>query len=290
MPGDPESANPAVQDFWSELRTTTQARIGLGRVGNSLPTRNVLELSAAHAAARDAVHEPLDVETLAAAVTRIGIGEPAVVSSRASTRGEYLRRPDFGRLPAEQTALPETPADIGFVLADGLSPLALAKHGAPLLAELVARLAPHYTLAPPVIATQARVALGDHIGARAGFTTLLVIIGERPGLSVADSLGIYLTHRPRVGHGYKLGAKGRMELQPCAIALRTIETLPGRVTELGDPWAGLLDGDDGATIEPFLAWSDRDLAAGLGDAPWPPVYPKMPGEPPRVAPSRAKKS
>jgi len=199
VPGDPESANPAVQDFWSELRTTTQARIGLGRVGNSLPTRNVLELSAAHAAARDAVHEPLDVETLAAAVTRIGIGEPAVVSSRASTRGEYLRRPDFGRLPAEQTALPETPADIGFVLADGLSPLALAKHGAPLLAELVARLAPHYTLAPPVIATQARVALGDHIGARAGFTTLLVIIGERPGLSVADSLGIYLTHRPRVG-------------------------------------------------------------------------------------------
>jgi ethanolamine ammonia-lyase small subunit len=95
--------------------------------------------------------------------------------------------------------VPDTPADIGFVLADGLSPTALDRHGATLLAALVEQLKDRYTLAPPVIATQARVALGDHIGAQAHVRTLLVIIGERPGLSVADSLGIYLTHLPIPG-------------------------------------------------------------------------------------------
>ncbi|MUL64093.1 ethanolamine ammonia-lyase [Mycobacterium sp. CBMA 234] len=189
----------AIQEFWDELRKTTQARIGLGRAGNALPTREVLELSAAHAAARDAVHEPLDVDDMVARVRQVGIGEPAVVRSRAESRSEYLRRPDLGRLPDEPMDVPETPADIGFVLADGLSPYALAKHGPALLAELVATLRDDYTLAPPVIATQARVALGDHVGAAAKVRTLLVIIGERPGLSVADSLGIYLTHLPMPG-------------------------------------------------------------------------------------------
>jgi len=150
----------AVQQFWDELRKTTQARIGLGRAGNSLPTREVLELAAAHAAARDAVHEPLDVEALTAEVRRVGIGEPVVVRSRVTSREEYLRRPDLGRLPEEPMRVADTPADVGFVLADGLSPYALAKHGAGLLAELVAQLRDRYTLAPPVIATQARVGLG----------------------------------------------------------------------------------------------------------------------------------
>jgi ethanolamine ammonia-lyase small subunit len=182
----------AAQEFWDELRKTTQARIGLGRAGNALPTRQVLELAAAHAAARDAVHEPLDVESFITEVRRVGIGEPAVVRSRATSRAEYLRRPDLGRLPEEPMELPDTHADIGLVLADGLSSYALA--------ELVAQLRDRYTLAPPVIATQARVGLGDdHIAERAHVRTLLVVIGERPGLSVADSLGIYLTHLPRVG-------------------------------------------------------------------------------------------
>lgn len=193
------SEDLAIQEFWDELRKTTQARIGLGRAGNALPTREVLELSAAHAAARDAVHEPLDVDDMVARVRQVGIGEPAVVRSQAESRSEYLRRPDLGRLPAAPMDVPETPADIGLVLADGLSPYALAKHGPALLAELVAALRADYTLAPPVIATQARVALGDHIGAAAKVRTLLVIIGERPGLSVADSLGIYLTHLPMPG-------------------------------------------------------------------------------------------
>jgi len=190
---------PAVREFWDELRKSTQARIGLGRAGNALPTRQVLELAAAHAAARDAVHVPLDVEQFAHQVRHVGVGEPTIVTSRATSRDEYLRRPDLGRLPADATDVPDNGADIGFMLADGLSPTALTRHGAALLTELVAQLADRYTLAPPVIATQARVGLGDHIGARLRVRTLFVLIGERPGLSVADSLGIYMTHMPRPG-------------------------------------------------------------------------------------------
>lgn len=189
----------AAQRFWAELRKTTQARIGLGRAGDALPSSAVLQLAAAHAAARDAVHVPLDVDALVTDVRAVGIGEPTVVRSRAASRGEYLRRPDLGRSPVDVTHVPATGADVGVVLADGLSPTALATHGPALLAALVAELGPRHTLAPPVIATQARVALGDHVAEAAGVRTLLVIIGERPGLSVVDSLGIYLTHLPRVG-------------------------------------------------------------------------------------------
>jgi ethanolamine ammonia-lyase small subunit len=143
-------------EFWDELRKSTQARIGLGRAGYALPTREVLQLAAAHAAARDAVHIPLDVEKLIPEVRAVGIGEPVVVTSRAESRDQYLRRPDLGRLPADQFDVPDDPADIGFVLADGLSPTGLMHHGAALLAELVALLRDRYTLARPVIATQAR--------------------------------------------------------------------------------------------------------------------------------------
>ncbi|WP_228943451.1 ethanolamine ammonia-lyase subunit EutC [Nocardioides sp. Leaf374] len=206
-------------DLWSSLRTTTQARIGLGRAGDALPTRRVLEFQAAHAAARDAVHEPLDVDALAPAVAAVGLGEPLRVTSRATSRAEYLRRPDLGRQPADLAGLAGGGtgvgagagagggagggAQVGIVLADGLSPRALVDHGPGLLAAIVAALraalGDDCTIAPPVIATQARVALADHVGEALGVETLLVVIGERPGLSVADSLGIYLTHHPRPG-------------------------------------------------------------------------------------------
>ncbi|WP_229660823.1 ethanolamine ammonia-lyase subunit EutC [Marmoricola endophyticus] len=186
-------------DPWEPLRGLTQARIGLGRSGSSLPTRRVLEFRAAHAAARDAVHEPLDVDGLVAALGELDLGDVAQVSSCAGSRGEYLRRPDLGRRPAGLSAVPASDADVGIVLADGLSPRALAAHGPGLMAALVERLGATYSVAPPVIATQARVGLGDHVGQAMGVDTLVVVIGERPGLSVADSLGIYLTHRPRPG-------------------------------------------------------------------------------------------
>lgn len=188
-------------DFWDVLRLSTQARIGLGRVGDALPSRRVLELRAAHADARDAVHEPLAVEPLAAAVASVGLGTATVVRSRAGSRSEYLRRPDLGREPEPESlaAIPRGRYQVGFVLADGLSPRALTDHGVALLEALVTELRPTLTLAPPVIAVQARVALADHLAEAMGVETVLVLIGERPGLSVADSLGLYLTHGPRPG-------------------------------------------------------------------------------------------
>ena len=186
-------------DVWSSLRSTTQSRIGLGRVGSSLPSHRVLEFKAAHAAARDAVHAPLGAGAFLEGVEELGIGSAAVVSSNATTRSEYLRRPDLGRTPADLSALPHTCADIGFVLADGLSPRALSDHGIGLLEALIAELGPIYSIAPPVVALQARVALGDHIGHATGVHTTIMLIGERPGLSVADSLGVYLTHHPKPG-------------------------------------------------------------------------------------------
>ncbi|MFE3290815.1 ethanolamine ammonia-lyase subunit EutC [Rhodococcus sp. NPDC059234] len=194
-----EQSPETPQDFWAELRRSTQARIGLGRAGDALPTEQILEFRSAHAAARDAVHQPLDVDLLAGQVEAVGLGPTARVTSRATSRAEYLRRPDLGRLPDDLSGVPHSGAEVGFVLADGLSPRALADHGAALLSALTSELSDRYSLAPPVIATEARVALGDHIAEALGVATVVVLIGERPGLSVADSLGIYLTHLPRPG-------------------------------------------------------------------------------------------
>lgn len=192
--------NVAAQNIWDTLRRSTQSRIGLGRSGDALPTMRVLEFGTAHAAARDAVHTPLDAQALAGRIDGLGLGAPLLVTSRATDRSEYLRRPDLGRAPADGAldVLPGSGGDIGIVLADGLSPRALDDHGVPLLQALHRRLR-GYAIAPLVVATQARVALGDHIGAALGVDTVLVLIGERPGLSVADSVGIYLTHNPVVG-------------------------------------------------------------------------------------------
>ncbi|MGB3332727.1 MAG: ethanolamine ammonia-lyase subunit EutC [Mycobacterium sp.] len=199
-PGSSSVAKPTEsQDLWQELRRHTQARIGLGRSGDAQPTRSVLEFRAAHALARDAVRQPFDVGRLAQRVADVGLGEPVAVTSRASSREEYLRRPDLGRLPEDLAEIPCSTAQVGFVLCDGLSPSALTEHGVALLRALTDVVGAHRTIAAPVIATGARVALGDHIGQAMGVQTVVVLIGERPGLSVASSLGLYLTHRPRPG-------------------------------------------------------------------------------------------
>jgi ethanolamine ammonia-lyase small subunit len=194
-------------DAWQALRRFTPARIALGRAGVSLPTRALLEFGLAQARARDAVHEPsqqgaLLVQLAAEGYTAIG------VHSAAPDRQHYLRRPDLGRRldPASRDRLLQWVAaerfrskpDIVFVVADGLSPQASAQHALPLLRILDTNLS-SWNLGPVVVADMARVALGDEIGALLGARQVAVLIGERPGLSAPDSLGIYLTHAPRIG-------------------------------------------------------------------------------------------
>ncbi|PWW23573.1 ethanolamine ammonia-lyase light chain [Geodermatophilus normandii] len=181
-------------DPWAVLRSATRARVALGRAGDALPTARELEFRAAHAAARDAVHSPLDADRLRADLG----GEVLVVASAATDRATYLQRPDLGRQLAGGTTLPATGADLAVVLADGLSPRAVHAHGPGLAAALLERL-PGWSVAPLVVATQARVALGDAVGAALGVRAVVVLIGERPGLSSADSLGVYLTWDPRPG-------------------------------------------------------------------------------------------
>ncbi|MFI6348576.1 ethanolamine ammonia-lyase subunit EutC [Streptomyces sp. NPDC050560] len=189
--------------FWEPLRRATPARIGLGRAGNGVPTRAVLEADAAHALARDAVHLPLDAEALLAAAAEVAAGRglpaPVRVASAAPDRATYLTRPDLGRRLAEDTVLPapDGPVDLMVVLADGLSATAVHRHALAVLRQLLAALPAGTTVGPPVIATQARVALGDHVARALGARMVLVLLGERPGLSSADSLGAYLTWSPR---------------------------------------------------------------------------------------------
>ncbi|MGY1691007.1 ethanolamine ammonia-lyase subunit EutC [Geodermatophilus sp. SYSU D01105] len=190
-----EQPLPPDPDPWAVLRSATRARVALGRAGDALPTSRELEFRAAHAAARDAVHMPLDP-----ALVRAGLAgrEVLEVHSAAGDRATYLQRPDLGRQLAAGTELPRTDADLALVLADGLSPRAVHEHAAGLTTALLER-ASGWTVAPLVLASQARVALGDAIGAALGVRAVVVLIGERPGLSAADSLGAYLTWDPRPG-------------------------------------------------------------------------------------------
>ena len=192
-----EVAGPAAvgADPWQVLRGATRARVALGRAGDALPTARWLEFRAAHAAARDAVHTPVDPALLRAA---LGGRELLEVHSAAPDRATYLQRPDLGRRLRPGTALPGGEVDLAVVLADGLSPRAVHEHGVSTAAALLERL-PGWSVAPLVLAAQARVALGDEIGAALGARAVVVLIGERPGLSSADSLGIYLTWAPRPG-------------------------------------------------------------------------------------------
>jgi len=195
---DPVTPNP-----WGQWRSATPARLALGRAGAGMPTDETLRFGWAHAMARDAIHAALDVDALEAALRHDG-WQTAQVRSRAEDRATYLRRPDLGRqLDAGDAdrlrAGASAPADVCFVIGDGLSSLAVARHAAPLLAALRPHLPPDTRFAPVVIATQARVALADEVAELFGATLSVMLIGERPGLSSPDSLGIYLTHAPRKG-------------------------------------------------------------------------------------------
>ena len=189
------------RDPWAALAARTPARVALGRAGVSLPTTEVLRFALAHARARDAVHAPFDAAGLAAGFRAAG-HMVVEVASDAPDRATYLRRPDRGRRlsQASARALGPMPGDLAIVVADGLSAVAVERQAPPLVAALVPRLVSiGLSLGPFVVATGARVALGDEIGARLGARAVLVLVGERPGLSSPDSLGAYLTLGPRPG-------------------------------------------------------------------------------------------
>ncbi|MBT0959590.1 ethanolamine ammonia-lyase subunit EutC [Denitromonas iodatirespirans] len=195
------------EDPWGTLRRFTDARIALGRSGVSLPTHPHLAFQLAHAQARDAVHLPLDVDAVAQGLAALGY--PAIrLHSAARDRREYLQRPDLGRVldAASAQALsarrpdPAAGVDLAIVIADGLSATAVHHHAVALLHTLIPALADTgWSLAPIAIVEQGRVAVGDPVAVALGARMVAVLIGERPGLSSPDSLGVYVTYAPRRG-------------------------------------------------------------------------------------------
>jgi ethanolamine ammonia-lyase small subunit len=232
-----------VKDAWSKLSNHTDARIALGRAGAALPTSELLAFGVAHAQARDAVHTRLDTALLAQQLAESG-HQSIVVKSRASSRQQYLQRPDLGRrlsvesaerlrelliqrgsfvtaddsarannysplrfIDAEKSRVnfsgaTDSQTDIAIVIGDGLSAIAAQKHALPLLNALLPMLSESHIGSDAikiVIAEQCRVALGDEVGELLGAKLVLILLGERPGLSSPDSLGAYLTYRPKLG-------------------------------------------------------------------------------------------
>jgi ethanolamine ammonia-lyase small subunit len=193
-------------DPWAKLRRYTPARIALGRAGTSLPTKPHLEFQLAHARARDAVHHSLDIPALRAALQERG-QDPLLLHSSADSRPVYLQRPDKGRrLDADSRAALEaqprqaTPYDLVIVIGDGLSAMAIEENAVPFLDVMLPALRKSsLAMAPLCIVKEARVAIGDEIGELLVAKLAVILIGERPGLSSPDSMGIYMTLNPRVG-------------------------------------------------------------------------------------------
>jgi len=180
-----------------KLTDFTSARVSLGLTGDSLPTAPLLNFRLAHARARDAVQFPLDSASLVQEMAERN-WSARVLHSAARTRNEYLGRPDQGRrlddASCAELSKSNMPQPVVFIVADGLSALAVHRHAIPLLERVL----PREETSPIWIVQQARVAIGDHIGALLGAELSVVLIGERPGLSTPDSLGVYLTWQPNL--------------------------------------------------------------------------------------------
>ncbi|WP_447798862.1 ethanolamine ammonia-lyase subunit EutC [Pseudomonas moraviensis] len=195
------------QNPWLELRRLTPARIALGRTGTSLPTQAQLDFQFAHAQARDAVHLAFDHAEISSQLSERG-RETLLLHSAAPDRDSYLQRPDLGRKLNDESAqtlrdyASQHPGGIDLVLvvADGLSALAVHRHTLPFLTRLEEQMSGDgWSVAPVVLVEQGRVAIGDEIGQLLGAKMLVMLIGERPGLSSPDSLGLYFTYAPKVG-------------------------------------------------------------------------------------------
>lgn len=192
---------------WLELRRLTPARIALGRTGTSLPTHAQLDFQYAHAQARDAVHLPFDHTGLSEQLAERG-QTTLLLHSAAPDRNSYLQRPDLGRKLDEASAqhlLEHAQAnpggiDLAIVVADGLSALAVHRHTLPFLNRMQAHIdQAGWRQSPVILVEQGRVAVADEIGELLGARMVVMLIGERPGLSSPDSLGLYFTYAPKVG-------------------------------------------------------------------------------------------
>lgn len=202
-----DKKSPAHADAWQQLRSLTSARIALGHAGTSLPTAAQLDFQFAHAQARDAVHLAFDHGALAEQLAGRS-RETLTLQSSAADRNIYLQRPDLGRRLSEASAeqLKDYAAahsegfDLALVVADGLSALAVQRHSPAMLERIDEMAAAEgWSLAPVVLVEQGRVAVADEIGALLKARMVVILIGERPGLSSPDSLGLYFTYAPRVG-------------------------------------------------------------------------------------------
>lgn len=203
-------------DEWAALARFTPARVALGRAGNGLPTERVLEFQLAHARARDAVHTPFEAERVA---REIG-GDCRIVLTEASDRMSYLANPDLGRRlsKASRAALSKGQFDAALVIADGLSATAVHAH-APGLVQAIRVALRDLGWAPATVVRNGRVAIGDDVASALGAEMVAVIIGERPGLTSADSLGIYLTFRPEPGVTKDAGRNCISNVRPDGLAL-----------------------------------------------------------------------
>lgn len=248
---------PLPPDPWTDLRAHTAARIALGRAGAAMPTHELLRFGAAHAQARDAVHTQLDVPALAAQLGAQG-HRVLQVKSAAPSRAAYLLRPDLGRRLSATDA--QTLAglaaadgcDLLLVVGDGLSSLAVQRHAAELVRQITDTAPAGWTLGPAVIATQARVALGDDIGAALKARMVAMLIGERPGLSAPDGIGIYLTWGPRPGRNdaqRNCISNVRPEGQPLRAAAQRLWWLCREARRLQLTGVGLKDLSDTATLD-----------------------------------------
>lgn len=192
-------------DAWTALRRFTQARIALGRAGHAIPTKAQLDFQLAHAQARDAVHLPWAIDAFAGQVRDLGL-EALILDTPVTSRDQYLRRPDLGRVITEESRLrlmdlASSETDVALIVTNGLSSTAVERHGIPLLQAIADGYRErHIRMAPVSLVINGRVALSDQIGSLLGARVVVIIVGERPGLSAADSLGIYMTFGPQPGN------------------------------------------------------------------------------------------
>ena len=277
--GESGSASPVTPNPWQDWRSATPARLALGRAGAGMPTDETLRFGWAHAMARDAIHAALDVDTLDAELRADG-WDVARVHSRAEDRTTYLRRPDLGRrLGADDAARLREAAekmpggrqcDVCIVIGDGLSSLAVERNAVPLLTALRPHLPPATRFAPVVIASQARVALADEVGEIFGAALSVMLIGERPGLSSPDSLGIYLTHAPRKGR-HDAERNCISNVRPAGLAHDTaafkLAWLMREALRIGATGIALKDESDLAVLESSEAPVPESVAIRVSSAP-----------------------